>query len=71
MSPGLDQIVVYWLKNLTSTRSRLALQFQSLLDGPNQLPEWMISGRTTLILKDPRKGTVASNYRPITCLPTL
>ena len=31
----------------------------------------MVSGRTTLILKDPRKGLVASNYRPTTCLPTL
>ena len=31
----------------------------------------MTSGRTVLILKDPSKGTVPSNYRPITCLPIL
>ena len=29
----------------------------------------MSKGRTLLIQKDRSKGTVASNYRPITCLP--
>ena len=29
----------------------------------------MTKGRTVLIQKDRSKGTVASNYRPITCLP--
>ena len=33
-------------------------------------PFW-ISGRTTLIMKDANKGTVASNFRPITCLPLM
>ena len=33
------------------------------------VPPWMVKGRTVLIQKDPAKGTVASNYRPITCLP--
>lgn len=33
------------------------------------LPEWMVTGRTVLIKKEPTKGTVASNYRPIAYLP--
>ena len=32
------------------------------------VPEWMLKGRTVLIHKDPAKGTVPSNYRPIACL---
>ena len=32
------------------------------------VPEWMTKGKTTLILKDPSKGTYPNNYRPITCL---
>ena len=31
----------------------------------------MTKGRTVLIQKDSAKGTVASNYRPITCLPLM
>ena len=32
-------------------------------------PAWMTKGRTVLIQKNKSKGTVASNYRPITRLP--
>ena len=31
----------------------------------------MVKGRAVLIQKDPAKGTVASNYRPIACLPIM
>ena len=31
----------------------------------------MTKGKTTLIQKDPRKGTAPNNYRPITCLPMM
>ena len=31
----------------------------------------MTKGKTTLIQKDPSKGTSPSNYRPITCLPMM
>ena len=36
-----------------------------------KVPLWMVKGRTVLIQKDPAKGTVASNYRPIACLPIM
>ena len=31
----------------------------------------MTKGKTTLILKDPSKGTAPNNYRPITCIPMM
>ena len=31
----------------------------------------MTTGRTALVQKDKSKGNVASNYRPITCLPIM
>ena len=35
------------------------------------VPEWMTKERTTLIQKDPYKGTAPNHYRPITCLPMM
>ena len=35
------------------------------------VPEWITNGRTTLIQKDPNKGTAQNNYRPRTCLPMM
>ena len=35
------------------------------------VPKWMTKGRTTLIQKDPSKGTAPKNYRPIPCLPMM
>ena len=36
-----------------------------------QIPEWFAIRRTKLILKDKEKGNIASNFRPITCLPLM
>ena len=36
-----------------------------------RLPEWMTKGNTTLIQKDPSKGTAPNNYRSITRLPMM
>uniref|UniRef100_A0A3B3HW39 Reverse transcriptase domain-containing protein n=1 Tax=Oryzias latipes TaxID=8090 RepID=A0A3B3HW39_ORYLA len=68
-APGPDMIHAYWLKKLTALHERLAAQINQLLrDGTH--PEWLTEGRTILIQKDPSKGAVPSNYRPITCLST-
>ena len=66
---GPDGIQGYWIKNLTSLHERLAIQLQAVLEG--NIPEWMATGKTTLIIKDPANPTKESNYRPITCLPTI
>ena len=68
-APGPDMIHAYWLKKLTALHSRLATQMSHLI-AEGSHPEWLTTGRTVLIMKDPEKGTVPNNYRPITCLPT-
>ena len=66
--PGLDGIHSFWFEKFTFMHDRLALEMNRCLQEA-QVPEWMIKGRTTLIQKDPSKGSASNNYRPITCLP--
>ena len=63
-APGLDGLQGFWLKN-TSCRERLAIQLQDSIDN-NDTPAWFTKGRTVLIIKDKEKGSMASNFRPIT-----
>ena len=67
---GPDGVRGYWFKYFSSLHSSLASALQKCLDQGN-VPEWMVKGRTVLIQKDPAKGTAASNYRPIACLPLM
>ena len=46
------------------------MQLKECLDG-EFVPCSLTRGRTSLLQKDKSKGNVASNYRPITCLPLL
>ncbi|KAL4008504.1 hypothetical protein ACER0C_002356 [Sarotherodon galilaeus] len=68
-APGPDMVHAYWLKKLTALHECLAAQMNQLLVNERH-PEWLTEGRTVLIPKDPKKGPVPSNYRPITCLST-
>ena len=65
---GHDGIHGFWFKKFTSIHHRLALDMNRCLQGA-QVPDWMTKGKTTLIQKDPSKGTSPNNYRPITCPP--
>ena len=69
-APGPDGLQGNWLKNLTSSRERIAAQLHDYLT-TNQTPEWFTKGRTVLVLKDMEKGNIATNFRPITCLPLM
>ena len=60
----------FWFKKFTSIHGRLALEMNICLQGV-QVPNWMTKGKTTLIQKDPSKGTAPNNYRPITCRPMM
>ena len=42
-----------------------------MLSGKSFVDSWLLQGRTTLIMKNHKRGAVPSNYRPITCLSTL
>ena len=69
-TPGHDGIHGFQFKKFTSFHDRLALEMNRCLQRA-YIPEWMTKGRTTLIQKDPSKGTTPNNYRPITCLPMM
>ena len=69
-TPGHEGIHAFWFKKFTSIHDRLALEMNRYLQDA-QVPDWMTKGKTTLILKDPSKGTAPNNYWPITCLPMI
>ena len=69
-TPGHDGIHGFWFKKFIPIPDRLALEMNRCLQDA-QVPDWMTKGKTTLIQKDPNKGTTANNYRPITCLPVM
>ena len=64
LSPGV------WLKNFSSLHERVRLELEECLDS-GSVPSWLTRRRTSLLQKDKNKGNVASNYRPITCLPLM
>ena len=69
-TPGHDGIDGFWFKKFTSIHDRLALEINRFLQDA-QVPDWIAKGKTTLIEKDPSKGTSPINYRPIACLPMM
>ena len=62
-TPGHDGIHEIWFKKFTSIHDRRALEMNSCLQWAH-VPEWMTKGKTTLIQKDPFKGTAPNNYKP-------
>lgn len=69
-APGPDGVRGFWFKRFRSLHGAIASSLQGCLDN-RDVPKWMVKGRTVLIQKDRAKGTVASNYRPIACLPLM
>lgn len=69
-APGPDGVQGFWFKRFTSLHPRLAEYLQVCIT-TGRVPEWMTTGKTALIQKDIGKGNVASNYRPIACLPLM
>ena len=65
--PGPDGIHGFWLKSFTSIHEALANTLHNCVVSC-QIPEWLVVGRTILVMKDPNKGTEVGNYRPIACL---
>ena len=62
-SPCPDLVQGFWLKNFSSLHERVRLQLKECLES-GFVP-------SSLLQKDKSKGNVASNYRPITCLPLM
>ena len=64
---GPDDVHGYWIKMFVSMQERIALHLQSCIIR-GEVPDWMKTGRTVLLLKDKSKGNELSNYSPITYL---
>ena len=69
-SPGPDLVQGFWLKNFSCLCERVKLQLKECLDSGFVL-SWLTRERTSLLQKDKSKDNIASNYRPITCLPLM
>ena len=69
--PGPDQVQTFRVKKLTRLHKRLATEMNNVLNHPQNMPNWLIIGTTVLIQKDLDKEATPSNFRPITCLPTM
>ena len=40
----------------------------NIISSREDIPKWMILGKTVLCQKGPSKGNAVDNYRPISCL---
>ena len=69
-APGPDGVRGFWFKKFQCLHQSIVASLQECLEN-GDVPPWMVKGRTVLIQKDAAKGVVASNYRPITCLPLM
>ena len=70
-APGSNGVQGYWIKGLTSVHDRIAEKMNAMVNNRVPIPVWMTMGITVLCQKDPQKGNVVDNYRPISCLPLM
>ena len=60
---------VNWLYSVILKNNTLSHYLQSL--EINEAPDWISTRRIVPIMKDGEKGNVASNFRPVACLPLM
>ncbi|XP_045510128.1 uncharacterized protein LOC123705416 [Colias croceus] len=68
-TPGVDGLQTYWLKGFNACHATLARQFGEAIEH-RLLPNFLTTGVTYLAPKSNRSAD-PSQYRPITCLPTI
>ena len=69
-APGPGGVHGYWIKMLASMQERIAFHLQSCITR-GEVPGWMTTSQTVLLLKYKSKGNEVSNYRPTTRLPLM
>ena len=57
------------MKKVTALRERIAKQMDNIISNSEDIPKWMTLSNTVFCQKDPSKGNVVDNYRPILYLP--
>ena len=68
-SPEPDGVQSYWMKKGTALRERIAKQMDNIISNSEDIQKWMSLSNTVFCQKDPSKGNVIDNYRPILYLP--
>ena len=58
------------LFEVVANSNKYGSQMQDCLN-EGQVPEWMVLGRTVLVIREPDKGNLVGNYHLLTCLPLL
>ncbi|KAL0809154.1 hypothetical protein ABMA28_011389 [Loxostege sticticalis] len=67
---GIDRIHNFWFKKFTSLHKILATIITDLIKGNTTLPKFITTGITYMLPKSANTSD-PSQYRPITCLPTI
>ena len=55
-APGRDGVQGFWIKKLTNFHEQTAFQLNKILNGNEQLADWLTYGRTVLCKKDRTKS---------------
>ena len=63
-SPGPDRIQEHWINNLRDLNGNLVLQLDRCLQ-ENNVPSWMVTGKTLLCVKGLEKRNAVANFRSI------
>ena len=66
-APGPDGIQGYWMKAFPKISMVLGQTMWAAIKHPSRIQDWLVRGKTVLILKEGCKGK-PNQYRPITCL---
>ena len=66
-APGNDKINALYIKKLSSSHLHLNSQFNDIFENTKSLPQWLVRGKTILLLKN-NDTKLPMNYRPIACL---
>ena len=69
-APGPHGVHGFWFKSIKAVIPVLHALLNEALQNGN-VPEWLISGKTVLKVKDKDKGSGMTNFRSITCLPIM
>ena len=64
---GPEKIQGFWSKPFTAVHEVLATVLNEFIE-VEDVPGWLIEGRTILMMKDSKESTEVENYRPIACL---
>ncbi|XP_050561144.1 uncharacterized protein LOC126912570 [Spodoptera frugiperda] len=69
-SPGIDKVHNFWYKKLTILHKHIAKNLTEIVLGKQRIPEFIATGITYMLPKA-KHSPQPSQYRPITCLPTI